>query len=108
LGWRPPLGFGSWFKVFRARNAGVTGAASEYLMTSTRIGLLVIRAWVEPESSSPLRAEIRLTTDIAQGLERSRTVAQENAVVEAVQAWLSEMLADIPTDEDGPDSLSDT
>jgi hypothetical protein len=61
-------------------------------VTTTRTGLFVIRAWVEPGSSSPLRAQIRLTTDVAQGFERSLTVAQEDAVVAAVQAWLSEML----------------
>jgi hypothetical protein len=62
-------------------------------VTKPRTGLLIIRAWVEPGSSSPLRAQIRLTTDVSRGLERSLTVAQEEAVVEAVQAWLSEMLA---------------
>jgi hypothetical protein len=48
---------------------------------------------VEPGSSSPLRAQIRLTTDVSVGIERSLTVAREEAVVEVVQAWLSEMLA---------------
>jgi hypothetical protein len=62
-------------------------------VTNTRTGLLIIRAWVEPGSSSPLRVQIRLTTDVSKGFERSLTVAQEEAVVEAVQAWLSEMLA---------------
>jgi hypothetical protein len=76
-------------------------------VTRTRIGLLVLRAWLEPESSSPLGAQVRLTTDIAQGFERSQTIAEENAVVERVQAWLSEMLAGSPTDEDDPNSVSD-
>lgn len=62
-------------------------------MANTRTGLLIIRAWVEPGSCSPLRAQIRLTTDVSRGFERSLTVAQEEAVVEAVHAWLSEMLA---------------
>ena len=52
----------------------------------------------------PLRAQIRLTTDVAQGLERSLTVAQEEAVVEAVQAWLSEMLAGSHEVGDEPES----
>lgn len=71
-------------------------------MTRTRTGLLIIRAWVEPGSSSPLRAQIRLTTDVSGGLDRSLTVAQEEAVVEAVQAWLSEMLAGAQGVEDNP------
>jgi hypothetical protein len=73
-------------------------------VTRTRTGLLIIRAWIEPGSSSPLRAQIRLTTDVAQGLERSLTVAQEEAVVEAVQAWLSAMLAGSHEVGDEPDS----
>ena len=62
-------------------------------MTRPRTGLFTIRAWVEPGSSSPLRAQIRLTTDVPHGFERGLTVAREEEVVEAVQAWLSEMLA---------------
>jgi len=77
-------------------------------VTTDRIGLLLIRAWVEPGSSSPLRAHIRRTTDVAQGFEQSLTVADKEAVVAAVQAWLSEVLANAPTGEDDPDSLSDT
>jgi hypothetical protein len=74
-------------------------------VTRTRTGLLIVRAWVEPGSPSPLRAQIRLTTDVSGGLDRSLTVAQEEAVVEAVKAWLSEMLAGtqgVGDDPDGP------
>lgn len=78
------------------------------LVTTSRIGLLLIRAWAEPESSSPLRAHIRCTTDVTQGLEQGLTVAEEEAVVAAVQAWLSEIRASSRTDDDDPDSLSDT
>ncbi|MGH3844218.1 MAG: hypothetical protein ACRDS0_22630 [Pseudonocardiaceae bacterium] len=77
-------------------------------MTKPRIGLFLIRAWIEPGSSSPLRAEIRRTTDVSQGLEQRLTVAEKEAVVAAVQAWMSKMLADSLTREDDPDSLSDT
>jgi hypothetical protein len=62
-------------------------------VTRTRTGLLVIRAWVEPGSSSPLRTQIRLTTDVAQGFESSLTLAHEEEVVEAVRAWLADMVA---------------
>lgn len=77
-------------------------------MTKPRIGLFLIRAWFEPGSSSPLRAQIRRTTDVSQGFEQRLTVAEREAVVVAVQAWLSEMLADSLTREDDPDGLSDT
>jgi hypothetical protein len=56
-------------------------------------GLLIIRAWIEPGSSSPLRAQIRLTTDLSAGFDRSLTVTQQDAIVTAVRAWVSEMLA---------------
>ena len=75
-------------------------------MSKSRTGLLIIRAWVGPgSSSSPHRAELRLTTDVPEEMERSLVVAQEEAVVEAVQAWLSEMLAGSPTLDDDPNSL---
>ena len=48
---------------------------------------------MELESASPLRDHVRLTTDVSEGFDRSLTVVQEEAVVEAVQTWLSEMLA---------------
>jgi hypothetical protein len=78
------------------------------LVTTSRIGLFLIRAWVEPGSSSPLRAHIRRTTDVSQGFEQGLIVADKEAVVAAVRAWLSEVLADSLTDEDDPDRLSDT
>lgn len=71
-------------------------------MTETRTGLLIIRAWLEPGSSSPLRARIRFTTDVSAGFDRSLTVTQEEAVVEAVHAWLSDMLAGFRAFGDDP------
>jgi hypothetical protein len=75
-------------------------------VTTSRTGLFIIRAWVEPGSSSPLRAQIRRTTDVSQGFEQGLTVAEKEAVVEAVQAWLSELLAGLSTGEDDPGRLS--
>lgn len=77
-------------------------------MTTYQVGLFLIRAWVEPGSPSPLRAHIRRTTDVSQGFEHGSIIAEKDAVVTAVQAWLAEMLAVSPTGEDHPGSLSDT
>ncbi len=77
-------------------------------MTKPRIGLFLIRAWIEPGSSSPLRAQIRRTTDVSHGFEQRLTVAEEEVVVAAVQAWLSKMLTDSLARGDDPDSLPDT
>jgi hypothetical protein len=60
-------------------------------VTKTRTGLLIIRAWAEPGSSSPLRVQIRLTTDVSLGVERSETLTDADAVVEVVRIWLLEM-----------------
>jgi len=57
----------------------------------TRTGLLIIRAWAEPGSSSPLRVQIRLTTDVSLGVQRRETITDTDAVVEVVRAWLLEM-----------------
>jgi hypothetical protein len=60
-------------------------------VAKTRTGLLIIRAWAEPGSSSPLRVQIRLTTDVSQGVERSETIAEADAAIEIVHDWLQEM-----------------
>lgn len=65
-------------------------------MTKTRTGLLIIRAWAEPGSSSPLRAQIRLTTDVSLGVERSETITEADAVIGIVQIWLLEMATTAP------------
>jgi hypothetical protein len=62
-------------------------------MSSPRTGLLIIRAWTEPASSSPLRARVRLTTDIAAGFEREMTLADVEGVCTAVEVWLRDVLA---------------
>ena len=62
-------------------------------MFPPRTGLLIIRAWTEQTSTSPLRARIRLTTDIAAGFERDMTLAEVDGVCMAVEAWLRDLLA---------------
>jgi hypothetical protein len=59
----------------------------------TRTGLLIIRAWAEPGSSSPLRVQIRLTTDVSLGVECRETITDVDAVVELVRAWLHDIAA---------------
>ena len=63
-------------------------------MPTVREGLLIIRAYVEEQSASPLRAQIRLTTDVSAGLERTVTLAEAVAVATLVQTWLRELLTD--------------
>ena len=59
---------------------------------TARTGLLIIRAWVEEGSSVPLRADVRATTDVAAGFDRSVTLARPEEVGATVQDWLAEVL----------------
>jgi hypothetical protein len=61
-------------------------------VSSHRTGLLIIRAWVEVGSSDPLRANVRVTDDVAQGIERTLDVVEPEAVDRIVGAWIRGML----------------
>jgi hypothetical protein len=69
-------------------------------MLADRTALMIIRAWVEEESPEPLRANIRLSTDVSTGFQRTLTLARPEAIKEAVDAWLQE----IQTNERPPKS----
>jgi hypothetical protein len=62
-------------------------------MPASRTGLLIVRVWVEVGSSEPLRAHIRLTTDVSSGFEDSLTLSQVRAVCEAVETWLGNVVS---------------
>jgi hypothetical protein len=74
-------------------------------MPSHRTGLLIIRAWVEAGSAEPLRAQVRVTDDIAIGIERTFTLVQSDAAGELVDAWLQGILGAAAAD---PGSLTTT
>ena len=59
-------------------------------------GLLIIRAYSEANSSSPLRAEIRLTRDVSADIERTLNLADTESVVQAVRTWLDDVLEVLP------------
>jgi hypothetical protein len=61
--------------------------------------MLIIRAWIEQGSSAPLRAEIRLTTNVAAGFERTRTLVQTEDVGAAVQEWMALILRGVAQGE---------
>ena len=67
-------------------------------MVTARTALLIIRAWFEHGSSKPLRAQIRLTTDVSLGLDESElTLTDARAVGDAVEAWLLDVSANDQT-----------
>jgi hypothetical protein len=59
---------------------------------SDSTGLLIIRAYVERDSSAPLRAEIRLTSDVSAGIERTFVLADADVVARVVRSWLDDIL----------------
>jgi hypothetical protein len=59
-------------------------------------GLLIIRAYLETDSPVPLRAEIRLTSDVSAGIERALTLVDVDRVAEVVRSWLVEDILKTP------------
>jgi hypothetical protein len=57
------------------------------------VALLTIRAWCEEGSSKPLRAEIRITSDVSSGFQTVEVVAQRERVMDAVKAFLDGVFA---------------
>ncbi|MFZ0217371.1 MAG: hypothetical protein WAM30_15675 [Candidatus Dormiibacterota bacterium] len=57
-------------------------------MVTDSTGLLIIRARIEPGSVSPLRIEIRLTTDVSVGIQRTVNLTDAESVATVVQSWL--------------------
>jgi hypothetical protein len=55
-------------------------------------GLLIIRAYLETGSPAPLRAEIRLTSDVSTGFERTVTLVDRDVVARVVRDWLDNIL----------------
>jgi hypothetical protein len=64
-------------------------------MIIDRTALMIIRVWVEEGSSSPLRAQIRIASDVSDGVDRTLTFAASDDVCAAVAAWLSEVLSGV-------------
>jgi len=61
-------------------------------VSTDNTGLLIIRAYVERDSSAPLRAEIRLTSDVSAGIERTLVLADADVVARLVRSWLDDIL----------------
>jgi hypothetical protein len=63
------------------------------MLDTTTTALLTIRAWCEEGSEHPLRAQIRIATDVSSGFRSTLTVADTEAAVEAVRAFLEDVLS---------------
>ena len=56
-------------------------------------GVLLIRAWIEQGSTEPLHAHIESTVGLPPAPVSDHAVAGVNPVLEAVKAWLQQILA---------------
>ena len=63
-------------------------------MAHDRTGLLIIRAWTEDGASEPLRAQVRLSSDVSAGFERTLTLVRVDDVCAAVKEWLADILVE--------------
>jgi hypothetical protein len=73
------------------------------MVNDDHTALMIIRAWIEPGSSEPLRAQIRISTDVSAGIERTLTLARPEAVCATVQSWLAEIVSRADTGGTQPD-----
>ena len=77
----------------------VAGAGSTHepeVGRGDRTGLMILRAWVEEGSREPLRVQIRLTTDVSKGFQRTMNLSDTEAAAAAVERWLTDVMADQP------------
>lgn len=57
-------------------------------MTFDRVHILIVRAWLEPHPTTPLRATVRWTTGDDVDGEHTVRLAGADAITAAVAAWL--------------------
>jgi len=57
---------------------------------------MVIRAWIEQGSATPLRAEIRHTRDVHTGFTSASTLTEADRVVEEVKSFLMKVVENQP------------
>lgn len=63
-------------------------------MARDRVGLLIIRTWMEPGSTEPFIALVRVSTDVSAGFQNTVMQARTEDVLATVQKWLSDVLSD--------------
>jgi hypothetical protein len=63
-------------------------------MDRDHTGLCIVRAWFESGSTKPLRATVRLTGDVADGIEQEVTLTDADDVCARVRSWLADLEAE--------------
>ena len=59
-----------------------------------RAGVMIIRAWVEEGSREPLRVQIRHTTDVSRGFQRTTNLSDTSDAAAVVEGWLMDVMAE--------------
>lgn len=85
--------------LVRGKSSDQHADASVRAAAADHPGLLIIRAWIERGSPEPLRAHIRLTTDVSAGFERSLTLTRADDVCATVAEWLSDCAREAASDD---------
>ncbi len=72
-------------------------------MHTSPVSLLLLRVWSEPDSSAPLRVDVRQTTDLSTGFRRTTTLTDIDAVLATVRRFLEERPTVTPRPLEGAD-----
>jgi hypothetical protein len=65
-------------------------------MARNALNLLLIRAWIEPGSTRPLRARVRVTSGFGNRFEQDLIFSEAGEVGATVEAWLEDIQANGP------------
>ncbi len=63
------------------------------MIPTSRTGLFIIRAWLDPDSSSPLRVQMTVKDDVNESTQSQTTITDATGVCQAVEKWLEDLLA---------------
>ena len=74
-------------------------------MAPDRTAVLIIRAWAELHPTTPLRINIRRSTNVAAGFESMLTFTDADEVIKVVRAWLDDLQVREQAETDGASSM---
>jgi hypothetical protein len=57
-----------------------------------RVGVVVVRAWLEPNGERRLRARVTRTSDLIGGRQSVVVVATAGEILQQIREWIDEML----------------
>ena len=76
-------------------------------MTREKRALLIVRAWMELDSTNPLRAHLRAADDVNAGFESDLTLSNIDSVCDGVRDWLERVIGGANDSEPGSSEASE-